>query len=170
MCMVCNFDRICDVPAYEVPPQRQYAAMQIMQILLDDNIDQQKIAQKRPLEVNRSASFVVDLTSLGHVNDVKKDLYGKWIHSGSHTDVYKCWFDDGEEVHIEKATPLATGNNVYRLRRLHSIHPSNPDFKRMIAFIFGKFCTGYDCVCCWAVSQALPCRKTAAQDTCRPTA
>ena len=140
MCGVLNFcHRICDVPAYEVPPQRQYAAMQIMRILLDDSIDQEKIARKRPLQVNRSSSFIVDLTNLRDVNDVKKDLYGKWLHSGSHTDVYKCWFDDGEDVQIEKATPLAIGSNVYKLRRLHSTHPSNPDFKRMIAFIFGRF-------------------------------
>jgi len=109
-----------------------------MKILLDNHIDSQRVALKRPLQVDHSSSFVVDLTKLGHVNDIKKDMYGKWVHSGSHTDVFKCWFDDENEIQIEKVATGATGKNIYYLRRLHSIHPSNSNFRRMIAFIFGK--------------------------------
>lgn len=34
------------------------------------------------------------------------------------------------------------GDDVVYLRRLHSVHPSNSDFKRLIAFVSGK-CYAY---------------------------
>lgn len=35
------------------------------------------------------------------------------------------------------------GDDVVYLRRLHSVHPSNSDFKRLIAFVSGK-CYAYN--------------------------
>lgn len=108
-----------------------------MWILLDPKIDERKIAFKRPLTVPFSSSFVVDITKLAHPDDVKKDMYGKWLHSGSHENVFRCTYcDDG--VDIEKAVPGARGDNIYYLRRLHSVHPSNTEFRRVLALLFGK--------------------------------
>ena len=39
---------------------------------------------------------------------------------------------------VEKAAEGATGDNVYYLRRLHSTHPSNKHFRRMVALISGE--------------------------------
>ena len=108
-----------------------------MWILLDPKIDERKIAFKRSLTVPFSSSFVVDLTKLAHPDDIKKDMYGKWLHSGSHENVFRCTYcDDG--VDIEKAVPGARGDNIYYLRRLHSVHPSNTEFRRVLALLFGK--------------------------------
>lgn len=104
-------------------------------ILLDPRIDEKRIAHKRPLLAPFSLTFVVDIA---HPDDIKKDMYGKWLHSGSHTDVFLCTYD-GDEVNIEKAACGTSGDNVYYLRRLHSIHPSNSDFRRVLALLFGKF-------------------------------
>ena len=41
-------------------------------------------------------------------------------------------------MHIEKCAPDATSANVVYLRHLHSVHPSNKNFKRMIAFVSGE--------------------------------
>lgn len=84
-----------------------------------------------------SSTFVVDITKLLHPDDVKKDMYGKWLHKGSHTDVFRCSFDDGNKVFVEKAAPGATGDNVFFLKRLHSVHPSNKHFRRLVAVIYG---------------------------------
>lgn len=125
------------VPVYERPPPK-YTAARILQILLEPNINKDLVAKTRPIEVNESATFVVDLTCIKHADDVKKDMYGRWDHCGSHPEVYRCTFDDNNEVHIEKCAPGATGSNVYYLRRLRSCHPSNADFRRLIAFVHGK--------------------------------
>ena len=112
--------------------------MDIMNILLNPDINHQRIARKRPLVVKKNSSFVIDITNLAHYDDVKKDMYGKWNHSGSHLDVFKCSYEQ-DKVIIDKAAPGAKGDNVYYLRRLHSVHPSNSEFRRLIAYIFGKY-------------------------------
>ena len=112
-----------------------------MNMLLNPKIDENKITSRRPLESSFSASFVVDVSKLAHPDDIKKDMYGKWLHSGSHTDVFKCTYSDNDSVFIEKAAPGASGDNVYYLRRLHSVHPSNNDFRRVLALLFGKSCS-----------------------------
>ena len=82
---------------------------------------------------------MVEVTSLKHPDDVRKDFFGKWIHSESHPFTFKAHFKEYDYVHVEKCAPGASGN-VFYLRRLHSYYPSNPDFRRMIAFVSGMVC------------------------------
>ena len=136
--------RTCSgVPIFEKPPPK-YSAYSIMHILLDPNIDESRIARKRPLEAQFSCTFVVDVRNLPHQDDIKKDMYGRWIHSGSHTDVFLCSFGKKGKVCIEKAAKGASGKNVFFLRRLHSVHPSNSSFRRVLALLFGMF-TNIEC-------------------------
>ena len=114
-----------------------------MEILLDPNIDTSKIAKQRPLQTQCSATFVVDVTHLAHPDDIKRDMYGKWLYKGSHTDVFRCTFDQDNKVCIEKALPGASGSCVYYLRRLHSVHPSNKEFRRIVAIISGMYTTTF---------------------------
>ena len=73
------------VPIYEQPPPK-YTATRILQILLDPNIEQSLIAKGRPIEVEKSSTFVVDLTCLKHPDDVKKKHVWtvglQWLTSG----------------------------------------------------------------------------------------
>ena len=123
---------------FEVPLDK-YSAYGIMSLLLDPKINENKIAARRPLESSFSASYVVDVSKLAHPDDIKKDMYGKWIHSGSHDDVFKCTYRDDDSVYIEKAALGASGDNIFYLRRLHSVHPSNSEFRRLLTLFFGKF-------------------------------
>ena len=122
---------------FERPPPK-YSAYSIMKLLLDPNIDKSKIALTRPVGTTHSATFVVDLSKLNHPDDVKKDNFGKWEHSGSHPEVFKCSFNELESVTVEKCAPGASGSNVYYLRRLRSYCPSNHDVRRLMAFIHGQ--------------------------------
>ena len=135
--MFITFRNGTGVPIFEKPPPK-YSAHQIMQILLNPNIDEQRIALKRPLDAPYSSTFVVDISKLAHPDDIKKDMYGKWLHKGSHTDVFLCAYDN-DCINIEKAAVGASGKNVYYLRRLHSVHPSNNAFRRVLALLFGKW-------------------------------
>lgn len=132
------FDRnSMGVPIYERPLPK-YTAIEIMQLLLNPNIDKSRVAKSRPVQVEESSAFIVDLTCLKHPDDVKKDMYGRWEHSGSHPEVFHCVIGDFDTVEIEKCAPGATGSNVYFLRRLRSCHPSNSEFRRVIAFVHGE--------------------------------
>lgn len=104
------------IPIFERPPPK-YSACKIMQILLNP-IDNQRIACKRPLEANGSCTYIVDVTKLAHPDDIKKDMYGKWHHKGSHTDYFMCSYGPENDILVEKVAPGATGSNVFCLRRL----------------------------------------------------
>ena len=63
---------MCDgQPVYETPPEK-YTAERIIHILLDPNIEQSKICEQRPLNIESSCTFVVDLDQLSEADDVKK--------------------------------------------------------------------------------------------------
>ena len=69
------------MPIFEKSPPK-YSAHQIMQILFDPtNIDEQRIATKRPLDAPSSSTYVVDVGKLLLPDDIKKDMYGKSLHS-----------------------------------------------------------------------------------------
>ena len=44
---------------------------------------------------------MVDVRKFSHHDDIKKDMYGKWLHSGSHSDVFICSYCQEDEVNIE---------------------------------------------------------------------
>ena len=91
------------------------------------------------IHINQAATYVVDISKLRHPDDVKKDNFGIWSHSGSHPQSFKVFNADSGHISIEKCAPGAEGHNVVQLRRLHSVHPVNNQFKRMIAFVTGKY-------------------------------
>ena len=127
-------------PVYETPPS-SYSAEQIIRILLNPNIDSLKICQERPTSVNKSSTYVVNITMLGHPDDIKKDSFGKWNHSGSHTVPFHTKILDDGYIELERCAAGASGDNVYYLRRLHSTHPSNSSCRRLIALISGLYGT-----------------------------
>ena len=129
---------VCDgQPVYETPPEK-YSAERIIHILLDPNIDQSKVCTQRPLNIVSSCTFVVDLDHLLEADDVKKDNFGVWNHSGSHDLKFQCRFAPNGVIEIGKGVFTSSGGwESYSLRRLHSNHPTNSKFRRMLAFITG---------------------------------
>ena len=62
-------------PVFEEPPKK-YSAERIIRILMDPKVDPNKICKQRPLAVNQSATFIVDLNSLQDPEHVKRDNFG----------------------------------------------------------------------------------------------
>lgn len=83
--------------------------------------------------------FVIDISKLSNADDVKKDNFGKWKHLGSHQSLYHVKFGEDGEIDLEKCAPGASGDDIYYLRRLYSSHPSNPAFRRILAFLSGLY-------------------------------
>ncbi len=118
-------------PLYEHPPVK-YSAERILQILLDPNLREDQVCQKKPINVTCSATFVVVLRKLQSPEDIKKDEFGIWNYSGSHPPAFRVTEEEGGSLRCASG---ATGNNVVHLRRLCCTHPSNPDFKRLICYV-----------------------------------
>ena len=137
----CCFPLYCrrQDPVFEDPPMK-YSAEHIIKILLDPDINRAKVCKERPLSIEKSSTFVIDLDCLQDPEDVKKDNFGIWNHSGSHNIPFECQISDDGTVHIGRGV-LSNQENYkhYYLRRLHSTHPSNRAFRRMIALITGWY-------------------------------
>ena len=122
---------------FEVPPEK-YSAEAIVRTLLDPRIDKEKISKKRPLNIQSSSTYVVDLDLLKHPDDVKKDNFGVWTHSGSHYQKFEARVNATGNLEIGKGVFSSDdGWEQFSLRRLHSKHPTNPMFRRILSFITG---------------------------------
>ena len=88
--------------------------------------------------MEKSSTFVVDLTSLKHPDDVMKDMYGCWDYSSSHPEVVALHLTS---LMMSKSRSVHLGLQV-RMRTIfviRSSHTSNCAFRKMIAFVHGKF-------------------------------
>ena len=70
---------------------------------------------------------MVDVMQQKHKDDVRKDFFRKWNHSGSHPLPFKVRISEDGEVEVERCAPGADGE-VFYLWRLRSYHPSNCSF------------------------------------------
>ena len=121
---------------FEIPSEK-YSAEAIVRTLLDPKIDE-KICKKRPLNIQSSSTYVVNLDSLQHPDDVKNDNFGVWTHSGSHHRKFEARVNAAGNLEIGRgAFSTDDGWEQFSLRRLHSKHPTNPMFRRILSFITG---------------------------------
>ena len=101
--------------------------------MLDTDVADEKVCKTKPSRIKKSATYVVDVSGLDSMEDIKKDEFGVWNYSGSHPKAYKV----NEDMSLVNVSTSAKGSNVVLLRRLHCTHPSNPAFKRLICSLSG---------------------------------
>ena len=126
------------IPVYE-KTSGPYTADRILKLLLDPDIDLTRVAHTGPKFVSESSTYIIDVSQLDNPNDIKKDGLGKWSYSGSHEEFYRSYYDNSHRIHFEKCAKGATGDNIFVLRRLRSSHPSDPNIRRLVAFVSGQF-------------------------------
>lgn len=61
-----------------------------------------KICQQKPSNITESSTFVVDVHSLQHPDDIKKDEFGIWNYSGSHPQAYRVYHEEDGHLTVEK--------------------------------------------------------------------
>jgi len=127
--------RNVNTPVFDVPIS-QYSVEKIISMMLEP-CAKSLICSERPTDIHSSATFVIDLEKLQHPDDAKRDNFGKWNPSGSHTVPFKAWYNEEGDVQIERLPSHTSGPDVQYLRRMHYIHPSDSRCKRMLAFITG---------------------------------
>ena len=127
-----------NTPIYERPIS-QYSIEDLVSMLLDP-CDKSLICTERPTDIRCSATFLINLDSLKHPDDVKQDNFGKWNQSGSHTVPFQSWYTEGGVLQFKRLRQhdASSVSDVQYIRRLHYYHPSDARCKRMLAFITGK--------------------------------
>ena len=90
--------------------------------------------------IENSSTYVIDLDSLQDPDDVKKDNFGVWKYTGSHVNDFQCRIMESGKVKVGKGVLSSSDKyEQFSLRRLYSTHPTNSKFRRMLAFITGKY-------------------------------
>ena len=106
-----------------------------------------------------SSTFVVDLNSLEHPDDIKKDEFRKWKYSGSHSVPYMAW-STGKGLQFERFYSCSPEpKNVFQLHGIHCKHPTNADCVSDFWLLFSgdlrpgssTFIMFFDIIhaCCW---------------------
>jgi len=91
--------------------------------------------------VQDNSSFVVDLSQLAHVDDIKSDDCGHWIHNGKKTTAVAVWKQGShvtKVVSVKTTTPPDENCRLYTLVRVYYVHDPHRDFKKTYYYLFGK--------------------------------
>ena len=131
-----------NTPIYEVPTSG-YSVEKLASMLLDPN--KSNICLERPTDIRSSATYIIDLERLKHPDDAKRDNFGRWNYSGSHTFPFQSWFNETGDLHVERLSSTDHATDVKYLRRVHYTHPSDSMCKRMLAFITGQLQSNIAC-------------------------
>lgn len=95
-----------------------YSAEGIMKILLNPNIPAERVCQKCSSFVTHSSTFVIDITSLAHCDDVKKDDLEMGAQALPSYPIY-VWFRDDGSFGVERCQDGGGKGEVFYLRRLY---------------------------------------------------
>lgn len=104
-------------------------------VLFDKEHIRPWICKKRPLNVNRNATFIVDLSCLLSKKNVFADDMGVWKHTGSPSQYYQVVKNEygglKEIVSMgKKCSKMFEG--MYRIKKNYSCHHAASDLSRTV--------------------------------------
>ena len=119
-----------------------YSYSEAVSILLNPN--RNRVCTKHPVSIEDNCTFVVDLNSLEHPDDIKSDDCGHWIHKGRKSVKVAVWFQNDKVIRVvstssTKLNPPDENSKVFTLVRTYYCHDPHDDFKRTFYHIFGEF-------------------------------
>ena len=119
------------LPVYE-HPLKGYSGEQIVHILCNPSLSDEIICCTHPVLVESNVSFVVDLSKLAHLHDVRPDDLGTWKCTGSRILTFAVKIN-GRRCTI--ASKRSNSAMMVDIRRQYYVHATDNDFHRMIAFL-----------------------------------
>ena len=127
------------LPIYSVGRKTGIATEKAVAILLDEKIDRTRVARAAPTSLSRNALFIVDVDS-PHVKSVKTllaDDLGSWTATCTKTSYFR---EPTKSRPLAKVTDALFGAvGVYRCTRSFYRNTSEPDLKRVIISLKGKY-------------------------------
>ena len=109
--------------------------------LMIGSVPADRICCRKPTAVTYSSVFVVDLTCVRCIDDLRADDNGVWVHGGKPRKTYSVEFD-GTGSEIVSVTPVdADGQSIshvtnhFTLVRLYHWHKATSEFQRRISYV-----------------------------------
>ena len=109
---------------------------ELVTILLDPDLKQEKTCNTQPTVVEHNAVFIVDLSKLDCVKDLNCDDMGSWQSNG----VYRSWVhvdSNGFVTSHGKSKPAKSSSGVYMITKKYYVHKTSNDLKKTIVFLSG---------------------------------
>ena len=96
-----------------------------------------KVCTCKPTSVTYSSVFVVDLSCVKSIDDLRADDNGAWLHSGKPRRKYKVKFDSSnrEIVSATVVNKESNSDDEYTLVRIYHHHKATPEFQRHICYV-----------------------------------
>ena len=123
-----------DVPIYCFQKRRP-TTTEAVSIILDPDLDRERVCASQPTCINKDSVFIVDLKQLKHPSDVLCDDMGTWVCNGCRS----TWItvdEDGELEFFNKNKPKDRENCNKVVRKYYN-HKGSTDFHRMALFLEG---------------------------------
>ena len=138
------------VPVLAQPPHG-LSVKQLFQLMIG-TLPENRICQQKPIGVKYSSVFVVDLSGVSCLEDLRADDNGTWIHGGKPRRKYIVELDDTNTVVDAKLMQEddSKHENVFTLVRLYHRHKHTPQFQRRISYVLDS--SSQLVTCCSAVS------------------
>lgn len=110
-----------------------YPAEQVVRILMDPELDQDKVCHLQPMGVMKNASFIIDVDDV-HFADLKADDLGSWKPNGTKATYFRIL--PSGTMRILSGRPRVTTS--YVLTRRYYVHSTYHLFRRTIIDIQGE--------------------------------
>ena len=122
----------CKVPVLARPPHG-LSVKQLFQLIVG-SLPEHLICHQKPVGVRYSSIFVVDLSGISCLEDLRADDNGIWIHGGKPWQKYAVEFDDANTV-VDAKLIQEDDSDMFTLVRLYHRHKHTPQFQRRISYV-----------------------------------
>ena len=109
--------------------------------LMIGTIPADRICQRKPTSITYSSVFVVDLSCVRCIDDLRADDNGAWIHGGKPRQKYIVEVDTTTSEVISATPENESGEStsdeekVFTLVRLYHLHKVTPEFQNRISYV-----------------------------------
>ena len=123
------FDGDPQTPFY-LEESPSFAVEDIVHIFFD--VDENRICTKQPIGCRKSATFVVDVRSLGHCDDIRADDLGVWDNKGVRRNYFSISFGNSGNIrrlrNLGTKPPTVQRKAIYSLKRIYWRHNDEQQF------------------------------------------
>ena len=101
-----------------------------------------RVCKRKPASIMQNSVYVLDLSCIRRLEDLRADDNGVWVHGGKPRSQYLVEFDECHSQ-VVSATPfysdgreeLIVEENLFTLIQLYHRHKATPQFQRRISYV-----------------------------------
>lgn len=125
----------------------RYDTQEMITILLDPDLNTDRICKTQPTDVAHNAAFFVDVSKLKCVKNLYRDDMGSWHCNGA----YKSWIEVDFTGYITihgNSKPSLVNEGFYHITKKSFFHKTSKDLKKTVSLHSGMLLVNKNRVTC----------------------